>query len=394
MIRRSFSMSIANIKGNKMRSFLTMLGIIIGVAAVISLVTMVSSVRDYMMNQFASMGAGTLTISIIGTPMKRGLSETDLNDIANVDNVASVSPSVSVLTKVVRNGYVSDEVSVNGKSEEYFRHNGNISLGRALLPSDMDGTVDVCVIDQKAARKFFPGENPIGQTIRIGGITYRVIGMSAADNNLMTSIQGGSGDDGSIFIPYRNALTMNGSNAITSLEVYAADSNLMDDTANDVKKLLRSSFNNNEDAYMVINMDSLVNTMNTMSGMLSTMLGGIAAISLLVGGIGIMNMMLVSVTERTKEIGLRKALGAKPATIQLQFLLESIILSVIGGLIGIAVGEIIAYAGMQLLKTQYSFNIGAAALGFFFSLAVGIIFGWAPARNASRLNPIDALRSE
>ncbi|MCD8334831.1 MAG: FtsX-like permease family protein, partial [Clostridiales bacterium] len=141
-------------------------------------------------------------------------------------------------------------------------------------------------------------------------------------------------------------------------------------------------------------MSSLVDMMNTMQTMMTSLLAGIASIALLVGGIGIMNMMLVSVTERTREIGLRKALGAEPSTIQIQFLMESVILSVLGGLIGIAVGELISYAAARMMGLDFALNVGAIALGFGFSLGVGVLFGWAPARNASRLNPIDALRSE
>lgn len=394
MFKQSLKMSISNIKGNRMRSFLTMLGIIIGVAAVIALVTTVSGVTSYLMDQFSSMGAGSVTINATGTPLKRGLTENDLTEISSIENVATISPSVSVRTKVVRNEYISDDVSVSGKSDQYFMHNESVTSGRAFKSFEMNGDTYICIIDSDCAKKFFSGESPLNKQIKVGGIQYTVIGICGEDSSLMTAMGGGLGSDGTIYIPYRNALAINGANNVTSLEVYIADTERTDETIEDIKRLLNNTFNNTDGAYSVINMGSLLDTMNTMSNMLSSMLAGIASIALLVGGIGIMNMMLVSVTERTKEIGLRKALGAEPRTIQIQFLTESIILSVFGGMIGIILGELIAFVATILIGTTFTINLSAIALGFGFSFAVGVIFGWAPARNASVLNPIDALRSE
>ena len=399
LVKQSFKMSVQNIWSNKMRSFLTMLGIIIGVAAVIALVTTVSGVSDYMMSEFSSMGAGSLTVNANGTALKQGLSEHDLKEIEALENVEGISPSISVATKVVRNNYVSDDVSVSGKNHTYFLHNeGTVEYGRPLVISDMGGDVNVCVIDKTCAETFFAGVDPLGQTIKIGGIQYTVVGLCGEDDSIMSSmalLYGGSNSDGNIYIPYKNALTLNGRNSVTSLEVYVEDTNRTDELVDRLELLLDNTFNHEDSAYSVFNMDSLLTMMNTMNDMMSSLLAGIASIALVVGGIGIMNMMLVSVTERTKEIGLRKALGAEPGIIQLQFLLESIILSLLGGIIGIIVGEIISYIlTVTLMDLAFTVDFGAVSLGFFFSLAVGIIFGWAPARRASRLNPIDALRSE
>lgn len=392
--KQSLIMSVRNIKNNKMRSFLTMLGIIIGVSAVISLITIVSSVTEYMMGEFSNLGADSLTISISGTALKSGLSENDLSEISHLDNVVGISPSVSVITNVVRNGNVNKEVNVSGRNEYYFSRNGSVCTGRPLRPSDMQGNVKVCVIDKVCAESLFLGENPVGQTLMIGGIQYTVVGMRGEDNNLMSQLSSGAGEDGNVYIPYRNALTMNGKNSVSSLEIYVEDTTQTEVLTKQLETLLYNTFNGDEDAYRVINMGSMVDMFNAMTTMMTTLLVGIASIALVVGGIGIMNMMLVNVTERTKEIGLRKALGAEPGVIQLQFLLESVILSVFGGAIGILLGELISYAASPLLGTTFKLNWSAILLGFSFSLIVGIIFGWAPARSASRLNPIEALRSE
>ncbi len=395
MIKQSVIMSVQNIVSNKMRTFLTTLGIIIGVGAVIALITTVSAVTDYMMNEFSSLGAGTLTITAPGTPLKYGLTENDLEEIENMENVKGIAPSVSVVAKVARNDYVSDDVTVTGKNEVYFQKNDEmVTYGRAFTAQDMDGTVPVCLIDDDLAKTFFLGEDPLGKTIRVGGITYTVVGLCNPDDTMTAMMVGITESDGTIYIPYKNALNMNGVNKINSLEVYIDDTDETDTLVDRIEAYLDNTFNDADNAYSLINMESLVDMMDTMSDMMTKLLAGIASISLMVGGIGIMNMMLVSVTERTREIGLRKALGAEPKIIQLQFLIESVILSLIGGIIGILTGEILSYVALNAIGTDFTVNLSAIALGFGFSLAVGVVFGWAPARKASRLNPIDALRSE
>lgn len=386
-------MSMQNIKGNKMRSFLTTLGIIIGVTAVIALITIVKGVSDNVMGQFSDLGAGKLIVSVTGTSLKNGLSDADIKNITNVENVSGVSPTVSFMSTGARNGEIED-ISVEGKNGTYFINNKNIVAGRPLTEAEMEGDVYTCVIDLDCAKAFFFGENPIGKQLKVGGYTYTVVGLEDGDANLMASMMSTSADGGIVKIPYRNALKMSGSANVNSLEVYVSDTNFTDQVISDVEKVLNQAFNDKDDSFTVINMDSLLETMESMQNMMTTMLAGIASIALLVGGIGIMNMMLVSVTERTKEIGLRKALGAEPKRIQLQFLIESIFLSMFGGLIGVILGLLISYVAAILIKIDFIIQPGAIILGFGFSAAIGIIFGWVPARKASQLNPIDALRSE
>ncbi len=395
VIRQSIQMSLQNIKSNKIRTFLTTLGIIIGVTAVIALITIVDGVIGSVMGQFSSLGAGTLSVSITGSSLKKGLTESDLDSLEQLENVSGISPSVSITTTAARPGKLLDHVSVQGKNDYYFRNNDLVSYGRAITRQDVENEAYVCIIDQDLADNLFPGEDPLGSQVIVGGIRYTVIGLQGEDSNLMASMAGMGGSvDGTITIPYTNALKLSGNSSVTSLDVYVADTDRTQELQEAVESVLYKAFNENEDCYNVFSMDSLLDTMDSMMSMMTYMLTGIASIALLVGGIGIMNMMLVSVTERTKEIGLRKAMGATPERIQVQFLLESIVLSLIGGLIGVALGLLISFAAASLLGTDFVISSSAVGLGVGFSAAVGIVFGWAPARKASRLNPIDALRSE
>ena len=395
IIKQSVKMSLQNIKSNKMRTFLTTLGIIIGVAAVIAMITIVNGVIDTVMGQFSSLGAGTLSVTINGSALKSGLTETDLQNLSELDNVAGISPSVTIRTSAARGTDFLDNVSVEGKNDYYFQKEDLISYGRGLTKSDVENESYVCIIDQDLADNLFLGENPIGQQVIVNGIRYTVVGLEGTDDSLMSAMAiMGASTDGTIIIPYTNAMKMAGSSSITSLEIYIADTDRTDELTSDVEAVLYKAFNENEDCYSTFSMDSLLDTMNKMMSTMTYMLAGIASIALLVGGIGIMNMMLVSVSERTKEIGLRKAMGATPGRIQLQFLLEAIVLSLMGGIIGVILGLIISFVGAQLLNTNFTISMSAIALGVGFSATVGIIFGWAPARKASALNPIDALRSE
>lgn len=397
ILKQSISMSIKNIRTNKMRSFLTTLGIIIGVTAVIALITIVHGVYDSVMGQFSELGANTITVSVTGNAMKTGISDSDIENIEALKYVNGTSPSVTTTATVMYEGS-KNTVTVQGRSDAYFRNTTtNLVLGRELTSLEMDGSVYTCIIDRDCAQTFFLGTNPLGQTLKLNGYTYTVVGLtdngSDDDNSSFNSFGQSSGSAGTVIIPYRNALRMTSSGNITSLEVYVSDTQYSDAVTAAVENILSESFSNDSDSYNVTNMDSLIQSMETTENMLMAMLGGIASISLLVGGIGIMNMMLVSVSERTKEIGLRKALGAEPSRIQMQFLLESIFLSLTGGFVGVILGLIISYVASTLMSTTFEIQMSAILLGVGFSAAIGIIFGWVPARRASRLNPIDALRN-
>ena len=398
MLKESLRMSWQNIKGNKMRTFLTMLGIIIGVTAIITLITTVEGATGEITSQFTALGAGRVTVSVTGTPLKTGLNSTDIQRISRIDNITGVDPTVSFTRHVAGDGRLAEDVTIEGRSSAYFSgESGAVGMGRGLTGMDMDRHSRVCVIDQTLHAALFPNENPISKEIVIAGLTYTVVGMldDSSDSDVMramSSMSGGS-DGGTAIIPYQAAMRMMGSNSVNSLTLYLQDTTRSDETITAVEDVLNAAFNYRDNAYRIINLDSLLDTMNTMTGMMTTLLAGIASIALLVGGIGIMNMMLVSVSERTSEIGLRKALGAKPSLIQTQFLIESVMLSLMGGLIGIVLGVGLSMLISAWIGIGFTLSTGAIALAFTFSASVGILFGWAPARKASRLNPIDALRS-
>ncbi len=398
MFKESFQMSIQNILSNKMRSFLTMLGIIIGVTAIIALITTVEGVTTEVTSQFVELGAGKINVRAPGTPLKKGLFDSDVQKLAELDNVAGVSPNVSFTSDVVAHQQVLEDVNIEGRNDIYFSSNKKlIGKGRGLTTMDMPVESRVCVVNKALYDELFFGQDIIGQKLLVSGHTYTIVGMLDPDvaDDVMSAMNRMNSDntEAKVIVPYKAALRMTGSSNVNSLEIIVSDASLTDDVIPQVETVLNQAFNFKDDAYTIINLDSLLDTMNTMTGMMTTMLAGIASIALLVGGIGIMNMMLVSVTERTTEIGLRKALGAQPKRIQLQFLMESVVLSLLGGIGGIILGNLISIAVAMAIGFDFILSSGAMLLAVSFSAAVGVLFGWAPARKASRLNPIDALRS-
>lgn len=397
MIRENFMMALDNIINNKMRSFLTSLGIVIGVASVIALITIVQSVTGEMMSQFESMGADKITVMATGNALKSGLSTSDLQELEEIPNVSGVSPSVSITGSAGKRGTLLDEVSIMGKNETYFQKDTTkLIMGRKLTALDMDGHTYTCIIDQDIVKTIFPNENPIGQRIMVNGQGYEVVGVRDTESNsdVMSGINASPSSDGTIIIPYKNALTLSGSSTYSNVDIYLENTDLSDETNTEVEAVLDAAFNYKDDSYKIVDLGSILDTMNSMQNLLTTLLTGIASIALVVGGIGIMNMMLVSVTERTREIGLRKALGAEPAQIQILFIIEALSLSLIGGIIGIALGLTISMVAILLIGTTFSISWGAIGLGIGFSVVVGLVFGWTPAKKASGLKPIDALRTD
>lgn len=389
MLLESIKMSWENIIHNKLRSFLTMLGIMIGVASIIALITIVSGAKNSISEQIDSLGVNKIVVNVVGTPLKRGLSDTDIQNISMVSNINGLSPTIMGKTSVVYQGNVRKDVTVQGKNDIYFKKGSSLlKSGRAINILDINNKNQVALIGNDIAKDLFYGGDPIGKDLMINGTTYTIIGTLAT-----SSLFGMNSNNNAVIIPYTTALRSLGIKSISSLDVYLMDTNQADETVANIKGILNAAFNYKEDAYTVYNMGDMISSFQTMLSMMSLLLAGIAAISLVVGGIGIMNMMLVSISERTTEIGLRKALGASPYRIQLQFIIEAIFLSIIGGMIGLILGGLIAYVAAKFIGISFQISSSTISLAVGFSAAVGIVFGYMPARKASRLNPIDALRS-
>ena len=391
MMVESVRMSVSNIRQNRMRSFLTILGIMIGVTAVIALVTTISGVSSSISDSFSSMGASTMTLSATGTDLQGGLTAENMEEISELDHVEGVSPSVSLSVTAARGDAYESGVSVSGRNDDYFVQEPDTLLrGRAVNSIDLDQSLRVCLISEELVETFFYGDDPIGQELYLDGMRFTVVGVLAADaDSSVSSMFSGSN---AVIVPYTTALKMNGETLVSSLTLYIDDANAAEIVESELETCLDAIFDYEDDTYSITTMESIADTMESMLSMMSALLGGIASIALLVGGIGIMNMMLTSVTERTVEIGLKKAIGARPGQIQAQFLIESFLLSMVGGLAGVVLGIALSAILCQVLGTGFSLSYGAIALGVGFSAAVGVLFGWSPARKASRLNPIDALR--
>ena len=390
MFTESVGMSVANITQNRLRSFLTILGIMIGVTAVIALITTVSGVSTSISDSFTSMGAGTMTVSVTGNDMQAGLTSANLDEIAKLDHVTGVTPGVSATISVARGDNYESDITLAGKNDYYFTTTDAVARGRALNPLDMDDKARVCLIDSDLVEEFFYGVDPIGKNLYLNNLSFTVVGVMADDGGESVSeILSGTSD---VLAPYTTVLKMSNETLVTSITVYIDDANASSTVQTTLGNYLDALFSYEDDTYEITTMDSIQETMDSMLSMMSALLGGIASISLIVGGIGIMNMMLTSVTERTVEIGLKKAIGAEPAQIQIQFLIEAFLLSMIGGIIGVALGIVLSAILCQVMGTTFTISTGAIALGVGFSAAVGILFGWSPARKASNLSPIDALR--
>lgn len=380
MIRETLRMAWSNIWHHKMRSFLTTLGVNIGVASIIVLISIVNGATASINEEVASFGANKLTVQTTETPLKEGLSPAQLEELNTIKGTRGVSPTVSTVRDVRFENHTLDQVTIEGRNHIYYRESEDVPQGRGIVISDVKQQTHVAVVSPSVARTLYPGQVAIGETIKLDGLDYRIVGVSNAD-----------GDQ--IVIPYTTALRTLGVTAVKQVDIFKTDAADVATVKRDVSAKLYQFYNGRDDTYDVVSLDEALDSIDQINTMLSLLLTGVASISLIVGGIGIMNMMLVSVTERTTEIGLRKALGAKPRTIRLQFLLESILLSLIGGVIGILVGAMLAFGVSLMISTPFTLSVSTILLAAGFSIGVGVLFGYMPARKASRLNPIEALRN-
>jgi len=388
---QAYKMALKSIVSNKVRSFLTMLGVIIGVGAVIAAVAFAQGATKKITDSIQGLGTNLIQISITGRNSNRNLTYEALKVFAdeNSSGISYMAPQING-SATVKVGSKSRDTALNGTSPEYEHiKNMHVQLGRYLLSFDMDYMQKVAIIGTAVANDVFEGEDPVGKTIKINGQIFKVVGL------LEEKAEGqDQSDDDQVIIPVTVAQRLSRNTIIRNFSVQASSPEIVNSVMEELNVFLTKIYKDSN-VFRVFNQAQMLSTLNDITGTMAVILGGIAAISLLVGGIGIMNIMLVSVTERTREIGIRKAIGAKRKNILVQFLIEAIMVTGTGGLIGVLVGVgIIRFiiGGLNLTTPVYSpFWI---TLSFSISLVVGVVFGLFPAYKAARLNPIEALRFE
>lgn len=388
---QSFKMSISSILSNRGRSALTMLGIIIGCASVIILTGIGGGATKQITDSISEMGVNRITVS-----MTRGRNSSRSIDIAdmekyledNPDKVQYMSPYLSQ-SALIKKGNNNSYSNVDACAPEYEMIN-NIELqsGRFFSDADIDNRKKVCIVGTYQVMEFFGGVDPVGQDIKINGDIFEIIGVyeESGDSTEMSA-------DNKVTIPYTTAMRFFKTKNVQTYYFWATSQDVVEYVTKDLKNYITKQLGTDE-GFNVSNLTTLLDTMDEMMGVMTTMLAGIAAISLVVGGIGIMNIMTVSVSERTREIGIRKAIGARTTDILLQFLIEAVVLSGLGGIVGILFGIGAGIAVSSVTSIVYVTQIEMVIMSFAFSLIVGIVFGIAPAKKAARLNPIEALRSE
>jgi len=404
LFKESFQIALASLFANKMRSLLTMLGIIIGVGAVIAMVSIGMGVRSNVTSSIASLGSNMLIV-MPGSSNRGGvrgaagsmqtLKYDDAKAIKEkISDIEYVSPTVSSSYQVVY-GNNNWNTSVQGVTPEFMSIRSlTISYGAFITENDLQKRQRVAVIGTTVAENLFEDKNPVGQNIRINNQPYKVIGLLQSKGQSSM----GQDQDDMVYVPLTTAQErMLGITYVQSINLQVKDANKMDQVQAQVEQLLRTRHHitgDKDDDFNVRNLTSLMQTVQQSTTMLTLLLGSIAGISLLVGGIGIMNIMMVSVTERTREIGIRKALGATFMNIMTQFLIESMVIGIIGGLIGIGLGCLASKIIAQVGNFTTVITLAPILVSFLFSVGIGLFFGIYPARKAARLDPIEALRYE
>lgn len=385
MTWKIIKLSLKSIYNNKLRSLLTMLGIIIGVMAVVILVSITQGAASGITNSISDMGSDKITAQIIDKEISLALEELeDLSENRLIDTVAPVISSNQTAKKNSESG----SYSVIGVTESYFDvQEAVIQRGRLIKQSDIEWNTNVAVIGTDVAADLFGTWDAAGGTITINDKLYKVVGVLEEQGSSLVG-----SDNSSILIPITTAGKITGSNTISSFYVKSSGADTVERAVNYIESYLYS-LTKDEDAYSVNNQSEVLDAMDDVNSTMSLLLGGIAAISLVVGGIGIMNIMLVSVTERTREIGIRKAIGAKRRHILTQFLCEACILSVLGGLIGLGLSVLIVSGYNFLTGSTADINRAIAFAAIAFCAVIGVGFGSYPAAKASKLQPIDALHT-
>ena len=390
---QSFKMALKSIAGNKLRSFLTMLGIIIGVMALVVLVSIANGATGSVTDTISGLGSNLLTVSVSddkGDPIKLST----LSSWEDEPGIGEIAP-YSQTSVTGKYGSTSDSVTVYGTTSEYADiQELSVLLGRFIKTTDVDNNSYVCVISEAVATELIGYEDCIGEVLSLDGMKFTIAGVLEDDDTSLTSVF--SSSSLVAYIPYTALMRLSTdvSSDITSFYVSAEEDDTVDDAEEAVTTLLMSRFEEDDDAFDITSQNVIEDTASSITSVLELLLGGIAGISLIVGGIGIMNIMLVTVTERTKEIGIRKAVGAGRGVILRQFLVEAIVICMMGCVMGIALSWVI----LQLitvvassLSITFSLDGSVVLIAVAFCFAIGIIFGLYPANKAAKMKPIDAL---
>ena len=388
---QAFKMAMKSISSSKLRTFLTMLGIIIGVCAVIVLVSVVQGSTGQITESIESLGANAISVNLTGRNSSKKITYDKMDDLIEEypDLIKYVVPNMTSSNAMVKRDNENIYTTVTGTNPDYMNVNDReIMVGRFINSLDTENRRKNAVVGTYIVNELFGGRNPVGENIKINNEIFKVVGVLEA----VSDGEEGSNDD-IVIVPYTAGRTLFKTDVIRSYSVWATTSETVDSATDAIKAFLYRHFRD-EDEYIVISIASMMDAISEITDMMAILTAGIAGISLVVGGIGIMNIMLVSVTERTREIGIRKAIGARRASIMTQFLIESIVVSSMGGIIGILLGT----AGSVILGNVMGINafpkFYVMLIAFMFSAAIGIFFGWAPANKASKLNPIDALHAD
>lgn len=394
MLLQSLKMAWNAIASNKMRAFLTMLGIIIGVTALVVMVSLVNGATGAVTSEISNLGNDMIIASVMddkGDPLRIE----DIEELEKDPALLELSALGQMSAKAKRREKEAN-VTVYGTLASYLKIQGlKVEYGRYIKTADVENRSDVCVLSYEAADKLFGNSEVIGEDVSLNGRSFVIIGVLEESESMMSSMMTGT----AVYIPFSVEARMAGQPYITSFYASSADPNRLDLAENAVRDYMMKRFNRDEDAFSIINMSSVMDAMATITDTLSLLLGGIAAISLLVGGIGIMNIMLVSVTERTKEIGIRKAIGATRGNIMSQFLIEALMISLIGCVIGLALSwgilELVTIiASGSAMSISFKMSADVVTLAVLFSSAIGLAFGLYPANKAAKRHPIEALRYE